>query len=1732
MGTTMNRSAWCVLALLMTVAGSAAAPPDTAPVGSKAGSITALLPTAHILRGPAKQETTTAAKKGDDVIWNDLVRTDKGGRARITLLDQSILSVGSQAELRILKHDAKSQQTSIEVGYGRVRMEVTPITKQGGSFEVKTPTAVAGVIGTVFGVDSAIGSTTFLCIDHTLMVGSNDPNIPGRVPCTPGMAAVVGAGKAPVTRPATQQEIQQFVQETEPAVISAMNPSSLLPGTTSDVTITGTQLGNVNAVSSSSTGVTATLNAGGTATSVTVHLVVAATATPGPVTLTLSKPSGVSSAAVFSVLAPPNAAAGTGGDYKSPFLNTIEQERQSAIAGLNGLGVGLAQSADQAYNQISAANSALNPPMDISQAATELKGPVNAEMNAATNDGTSVNQAAQTANTSFTNLYNTAWQALLARNPAGTPDNQFQNDLSNAFNQVNSTLLAAFAASQADLGQQVQAQNASIQQITNNWLAKIQQVAQSQAPPSIKSLSTNAAPTTGGVAVTITGANFDSTSKVMFGNVAASNVTFISPTQLTVIVPPGTPGTVDLTVISGTGLSSTLAAGFNFGGPIAAISQPDITVNPGASFTLDGSRSSDTLPGTTLSYSWTLCSPTFRPPQVGVSLPAMNAPVCTAAAPNLVGTDSQFSAGVPLVSGQYYARLQVTDNLGASAVIFSSVTVSQPSYDPPDVRMNALAQAFSTLQSSQVLAFFDPSYTGLTSLQQSLQTIFPTYSSMTVNLLMVTPNINNTAQPATSQIQANWQLRYTLKPANDPACVGVPNCQPQPYSPPADSTTTVWTLNPSKGWFISEFRLPNGFTQGALPAVPVANTAQPSLSITNVDSPTTPGSPIPVSTGPQSFRATITNVGTAASQSTNVRFTLTDTAGGVLGTSSPVSIGSIAVNSNVQVTATVNVPTTITAVTNAQITANIDPNCNCGTAAKGFSVVITPPTVALPNLVTKIPNVTSGAILAPGQQNIQATVTNSGNAPFAASPQVNLVLIVAGNTIASAQASITGPIPVGQVVPVSAALNIPNNIPPGTQGTLSVDASPGCPNPVEPDCTDNIATVPIIIGTPVIDLALTKSHSGPFMDGTNGVYTLTVRNVGNSPTTGPITLIDTLPAGLGFVSAAGQGWNCLANGQTVTCTNAGPIAGNNGSSTVTLTVSATAAAVPGVTNNATVSTPGDNNTTNNSASDPTVVNAAPAIAVTSSLGNNTNANPAQLNGPLALPATLAALRSDNITNGSVTLSLSQSPVSSIPQQLTSIPYNSPQLVDFAAAIGADGNVAAGPGTVTVTPSQAQPPAGTTPSTLYFNIGDIQLLGFPSCIQVPTLPGGNAAVNLSFNLVSGFNAPNLSWQWSGLGGIATVDNPSGNAVFSGGSYSPALPTFTFTFTTATGGAETFLFAVTVSNAQGGSSATKVFALTFNLTTGPCPAIGRIGRGVIVPGSWSSGAFGGGMARAIAPVRTGALPDLQISANSISFSPSIPKPGDTVAVRFSVTNAGNVDAQHVPVSLIVNGVAVTSETIDLRAGASTLSALEWPNARPPSGPLRVAIAVDPNHTIPQKSTLAKSVPLAHFAFLGGWGQTGTQLTTAIQRATLEVTDGGCVGLRFASGAGSACGSADVEIAVEELASGKYMLSAQIGIADVGTLWGRPNLRAVQYQPEVPAIAGHTYAVQLRGGQTGILRLMAVRNSAQVGAKGRQVFRGPAARNVGGQTTEPVETGDVSGVRSGNHPKVYFDVSYQID
>jgi len=146
--------------------------------------------------------------------------------------------------------------------------------------------------------------------------------------------------------------------------------------------------------------------------------------------------------------------------------------------------------------------------------------------------------------------------------------------------------------------------------------------------------------------------------------------------------------------------------------------------------------------------------------------------------------------------------------------------------------------------------------------------------------------------------------------------------------------------------------------------------------------------------------------------------------------------------------------------------------------------------------------------------------------------------------------------------------------------TAKVDSSTPDNKPDNNTSTDRV-DVP-----PLVDLAITKSHAGELAVGRQTTYTLDVTNNGPTTDPGPVTVVDTLPTGLSFVSATGTDWTCSANGQVITCTLAGTLA-VAAQTSISLVVNVLPAAYPSVTNVATVSSPSkDSNPDNNVATDP------------------------------------------------------------------------------------------------------------------------------------------------------------------------------------------------------------------------------------------------------------------------------------------------------------------------------------------------------------------------------------------------------------------------------------------------------------------------------------------------------------------------------------------------------------------
>ncbi len=172
---------------------AAAGPPQAA--GQKAGTVSNAIPNEVVQRQGQTAEIPLKLK--DDVNWQDLVKTLKAGRVRMELLDGSVLNVGARSQMRIVKHDPQAQQTEAELTVGRLRAEVVKLTKSTGSFQVRTQTAVIGVVGTIFLIHATVKFTRVWSIDGPLRVSNAVSSVVGTATVNTGEFVTVPRGLPP-----------------------------------------------------------------------------------------------------------------------------------------------------------------------------------------------------------------------------------------------------------------------------------------------------------------------------------------------------------------------------------------------------------------------------------------------------------------------------------------------------------------------------------------------------------------------------------------------------------------------------------------------------------------------------------------------------------------------------------------------------------------------------------------------------------------------------------------------------------------------------------------------------------------------------------------------------------------------------------------------------------------------------------------------------------------------------------------------------------------------------------------------------------------------------------------------------------------------------------------------------------------------------------------------------------------------------------------------------------------------------------------------------------------------------------------------------------------------------------------------------------------------------------------------------------------------------------------------
>jgi hypothetical protein len=154
----------CLLSCALAIPFDVFALPDA--TGQRAGEVSRVIPAVSITRG-AKSLGASAKTPVD---WQDVLSTQANGRARVSLDDGSVLNVGSDSSVKVVKHDAGAQQTDLEVTVGKIRSQAQKISQPNGKFEVHTPSGVAGVVGTDFYVAYENNVMTVIVFDGVVNV--------------------------------------------------------------------------------------------------------------------------------------------------------------------------------------------------------------------------------------------------------------------------------------------------------------------------------------------------------------------------------------------------------------------------------------------------------------------------------------------------------------------------------------------------------------------------------------------------------------------------------------------------------------------------------------------------------------------------------------------------------------------------------------------------------------------------------------------------------------------------------------------------------------------------------------------------------------------------------------------------------------------------------------------------------------------------------------------------------------------------------------------------------------------------------------------------------------------------------------------------------------------------------------------------------------------------------------------------------------------------------------------------------------------------------------------------------------------------------------------------------------------------------------------------------------------------------------------------------------------------
>lgn len=180
-----------------------------------AGKITLVEGRVDILRAGTVE--AVPARVGDTVSIGDILRTKSDGRAEITFIDNSVMTVGPKSRLGIeeylYKPEAEKREASVKLFRGRTGFKIPkPVySAEGSKFEMKTRTATAGVRGTE-GI-LLTGMVDRVYVREGVIEFANPI---GKVTVTAGKVGESIAGRPPTERPYSEKEFSRQQEGVKP----------------------------------------------------------------------------------------------------------------------------------------------------------------------------------------------------------------------------------------------------------------------------------------------------------------------------------------------------------------------------------------------------------------------------------------------------------------------------------------------------------------------------------------------------------------------------------------------------------------------------------------------------------------------------------------------------------------------------------------------------------------------------------------------------------------------------------------------------------------------------------------------------------------------------------------------------------------------------------------------------------------------------------------------------------------------------------------------------------------------------------------------------------------------------------------------------------------------------------------------------------------------------------------------------------------------------------------------------------------------------------------------------------------------------------------------------------------------------------------------------------------------------------------------------------------------------